>query len=373
MRNRWKQKIDFVQIRWLLLVPIVTGVLAGCDGGSGYDYLIWPSAVRTGDSVAILFNTEFDTNRAPESALLDASVDNIRIQLSDSLGFTESVTPRAVIEMPAPLGSLLVGPEFESWTGLVAIFEIPDPWPNASVSYPDTFRVVVEYQGTATFGGHVLVVLGPGGSPLARSLAPSLSALESGPMLRLRPAWDPVTGEGFDPAWEIGGLEFTLRFTKPPVGDISNLAAVGNGEATAGLAFVQPLPPEGSDKLWKVTLLHPEGFRLPDKGCVVPGECYSGRWSLLDLPLDKDTTGVAEGEPVFIPEDFAIEALVVVDPDGTRINPSFDGETFFNAYAVNYRAVPEPGTALLLISGALGLALIERLHTREQRRGRASS
>lgn len=367
MRNTCKQKIDLAQLRWLLLVSIAIGPLAGCDRGSGHDYLIWPSATRTGDTVAILFNTEFDTNLAPQSALLDASVDNITIQLSDSLGFTQSVTPRAVIEMPVPLGSLFVGPEFASWTGLVAIFDVPDPWPNSSVSYPDTFTAVVEYEGSATFGGNVLEVLGPGGAPLALTISPSLATLASGPMLRLRPAWDPVAGEGFDPAWEIGGLEFTLRFTPRPVGDISNLAAVGNGEARAGLAMATPLPPEGSDKRWKIMLVHPEGFSLPDKGCVAPGECYSGRWSLLDLPLDKDAAGVAEGEPVFTPDDFAIEALVVVDRDGTRLNPSFDGETFFNTYAVNYRAVPEPGTALLLFSGAFGLALIERLHKRDTR------
>ena len=89
----------------LLAAPLV-----GCN--PDLDYLIWPTSARTGDTVAILFNTEWDTLWAPEAALLDASVDNIVIQVSDSSDWTEAITPRLVIEAPAALGSKAVGQEF---------------------------------------------------------------------------------------------------------------------------------------------------------------------------------------------------------------------------------------------------------------------
>ena len=130
------------------------------------------------------------------------------------------------------------------------------------------------------------------------------------------------------------------------------------------LSEVEKLAPEGGDKLWRIVLIHPPGFSLPAMGCVGV-DCFSGRWALLDLPLDKDGTGLLEGDPVFLPEDFSVEDLRVVGRDGVQLNPVFSGETFFHTFAVNNLVtVPEPGFLLLLASGCLGLAVLNRLERR---------
>lgn len=350
--------------RGLLLLLLSTG----CDGDGLGEYVIWPMAARTGDTVAILFNTEYDTVSAPESALLDASIDNVEVEISDSLGHTEFVSPRAVLEAPAALGSLAVGASQESWTGLVALFDLPEPWPNGSISYPDTFTIVVTYDGAATFGGNSLSVIGTGGTPMSLAVETPLSALEARPMLRLRPAWDALQSEGFDPSWTIGGLEFTLRYTPSTAGGIDQMTVTGNGEATSALAMASPLAPQGNDKLWKVMLLHPDGFTLPDKGCDGLGRCFSGRWSLLDLAVEKDITGVPAETPVFVESDFSVEDLRVVDTDGNQLSPPFTGEQYFHPYVTNNLAVPEPTAAALLVVGVLGLAGLDR-----RRRNRSSA
>jgi hypothetical protein len=97
--------------------------------------------------------------------------------------------------------------------------------------------------------------------------------------------------------------------------------ALDNGEATAGLATATEFVPQGADKLWRIVLVHPPGFQLPDRGGVGPGECFAGRWALLDLPLDADETGLMDGDPAFLTEDFAIEDLRVVDRDGVSSPP----------------------------------------------------
>jgi len=333
---------------------------AGCDGDGLGEYVIWPVSARTGDTIAILFNTEYDTESAPESALLDASVENVDIQITDSLGHTEFVVPRAVIEAPAALGSMALVDDFESWTGVVAVFDLPDPWPNPSETFPSTFTIVVQYGGAGTFGGNELTVLGSGGTPMSLAAETPLSALEAGPLLRLRPAWDAVAAEGFDPSWTIGGLEFTVRYTSSTAGDIVSMAAAANGEATAGLALASPRAPEGGDKRWKVMVLHPDGFALPSKGCDGLGRCFAGRWSLVDLAIEKDETGVPLASPVFVASDFSIEDVRVVDPDGDQLNPPFSGEQFFHSYVTNNTAVPEPRNSALLVAGLLGLVGLER-------------
>lgn len=355
-------------LRWGVLC--LAALFTACDANQGY--VIWPQTARTGETIAILFNTEWDTYSDPGGALLDASTENVVVQVTDSLAWTESVTPRLVIEAPAAVGSKAVaGVDEGSFTGLVAIFDLPDPWPNGALTFPDDFTVVVEYKGQPTFGDNVLTVQGPGGAPIVFSYNTPPELLELHPMLRLRPAWDSAMGQGFDPAWEIGGLEFTLRYSQVAAGDVTGVRALGNGEATAGMAMATELAPQGADKLWRIVLLHPPGFQLPDRGCDGLGDCYAGRWALLDLPLDIDTTGLLEGEVAFDTTDFAIEDLRIVDRDGAELHPVAPGDDFFHLYASNnVIPLPEPGMLLLLTSGVLGLVVVHRL---ERRRGGRSA
>lgn len=340
--------------RWVAL-PLLALLACNAEG----EYVVWPEAAYMGDTVAVLFDTEADSTLAPEAALLDAGVHNIVVQVSDSTGFTEPIIPRFVIEAPAALGSRAsVVQGLQSWTGLVAVFDLPDPWPNAGLGFPDVFDVQVEYQGMPTAGSRPLTVLGGGGVPMAFSASADPSSLQLQPMLRLRPAWNGATGEGFDPSWTVTGLQFTSRYT-PGAGDVSSLQALGNGEAAGGLATATELAPPGSDKLWRVLLMDPSGFQLPDFGCAPSGDCFAGRWSLLDFPLEADDTGVPNGSPVFEPADFSVEDLRVVGPNGMELAAALPGETFFHAYtASNVAPLPEPGALLGLAAGCLGLGVV---------------
>jgi len=349
--------------------------LPGCNAEG--DYLIWPESVRTGETVAILFNTEADNQIWPEGALLDAGVHNVVVRVSDATGWTEVISPRLVLESPAALGSqAVVGETFGSLTGLVAVFDLPDPWPNGAVAFPAIFDVLVEYQGMPTAGSNQLMVLGGGGLPIAFSASPGPLALELQPAVRLRPAWDPTAAVGFDPSWTIGGLEFTLRY-RPGAGEVQDLQALANGEATGGLATATPLQPQGSDRLWRVVLMHPFGFALPEFGCDLGGRCFAGRWSLLDLPLFADDAGLPDGSAVFTPGDFTIEDLRVVDPLGQTLGVGIGstGETFFHVYTASNIAplsqeplpVPSPAFGTGLVAGLTGLAGLAGLSRRRDR------
>jgi hypothetical protein len=354
-------------------------VIASMGCGADNEYAVFPPSARTGDTVAVLFSSEWDTMMAPDGPLLDASVDNIVIQVDDLLGWTEPVVPWAVIEAPVSLGSLAFGSGLESLTGVVALFDIPDPWPNPAVSFPGTydFQIVVEQDGIPALGTSSLRITGDGGTPFVLSAFTPIEELELRPMVRLRAAWDPALQQGFDPTWEIGGVEFTLRYAIQADGEIDHVTALGNGEAAAATTLSRPLGTQGGEKRWRIFLVEPRGFSVPAKGCAGT-DCYAGRWSLLDLPVDKYRGSLSLGDPIFVPGDFQLSDLRVVDLDGAELASESAADDFFHTYVVNNLVepttpVPEPGTLLLLVAGALGLMVLgwvqRRCHNRPTRGG----
>lgn len=351
-------------------IHAVNNLVEAPPGVASSDYLVWPTAVNTGDTVAVLINTELDVDTVNGLALLDANSSNTVIWAFDPDGYGVTVTPRAVIEAPAALGSFMIGVEGFSKTGVIAFFDIPDPWPNPSPSYPSPthgspaqFDIVPIYAGTVAIGQNSVQVVGTGGAATDFAPVAPLADLELSPMLRLRPHWDVSSTEGFDPGWDIGGMEFNLRYTRAGTGKILAVAGTQNGEAQPGIVMTEPLPDEGSDKLWKLSLLEPRGFSIPYKGCPPAGtECYSGRWALLDLLLEKDENGLSAGAPVFTADEFVIEDLKVFGRDGLRLNPTYStDQVFFDTYLANNIAVPEPGATLQIVFGALGLVLLSRV------------
>jgi hypothetical protein len=350
--------------------------LAGPQGGGGAaQHMIWPMQAYAGDTIAALFHTEGDVVAAAPEALLDADAGtygdpldpgNVMVKITDPDAHVEFVQPSAVIEVPAAIGSQKVGSPAQSQTGVVAFFEFPDPWPNPNPTYslPADFAVAVEYGGAPTTGGRNVRIVGTGGVKTDFDPVATPGNLELGPMLRLRPVWDALAQEGFDPSWTVGSLEFTLRFDIPGTGDVNNLTVVSNGEAIAALVMATGLPQVAGARRWKVTLVHPQGFTLPSIGCN-GNDCFSGRWSLLDFPLEKDETGVVLGDPVFVSDDFSIESLAVFDLNGNPMNAS---GTLFHNYAVNNIALPEPGASVQLLFGVLGLTALNWFHHRKRKR-----
>lgn len=324
--------------------------------------LVWPEVAYQGDTVAVLFNTEQDASTDPDGALVVASRDDVIVNVEDPDGHSEALTPRAVVELPAAPGAKGLGTPPVSLTGIVAFFEIPDPWPNPSPTYglPATFHVDVEHNGAATSGSDVVSVVGTGGAAVSFAPVAPLELLGPTPMVRLRPVWDEVALEGFDPAWQIGSLEFALRYTQADVSEVLDLSAVANGEGISGLAMSDRLPDELSDKLWNVMLIAPDGFALPDSEVGSTGDSPIGRWSLIDLIAETDPNG-GVGSPIEEAE-FAVEDVRVFDLDGVRLNPPYAGEPFFE---IRTTTVPEPGVLLQLVAGSAAVLLMGR---RRQRR-----
>ena len=326
---------------------VVEPMAASAGGALSSRYVVWPEIAELGETLAVVLETQSEVDQYADGALLNANVENFSVRVTDPDGYSELVPPKAVIEAPAALGSIVAGMESESWAAMIVVFDLPDPWPNTSPLYslPADFGVAVEYEGFATYGGKTVQIQGGGGTALPALALNSLKGLELGPMLRLRPAWDPEAlpdPEGFDPIWEIGGIELLLDYNKPGVGDVDNLLVRANAEANKALAMSYEVETVG-DRRWKVSLVDPDGFSIHWNDCLGPGDCYSGRWSLMDLTLKKLPEELPQGSPIFQSSDFTIVDIAVTDTSGLRLNPPYQGETFFQIHAVNNLVDDPPG------------------------------
>jgi hypothetical protein len=165
----------------------------------------------------------------------------------------------------------------------------------------------------ATPLGHVgdLTITGPGGTPIAfldsvgGDLLVDPADLEPHATLRLQGALDQGSG-GFDPEWEIGGLQFELEY---PTSKVERPRAFALTEAVSGSAF---LGPEASPGRVPVFVTSPGGFTLP---ALVANRVGEG--PLVDIAFDK-----VPGQG-FVATDFVIRDLKVVGIDGQLLTPVF--------------------------------------------------
>ncbi len=308
-----------------LICSYLLAISMGCEGPSNEagEYMIWPQAARLGDSVAVLVATETDVNWRWQHPYTFWKNEDVTIKLTDALSVSATVTPSAIIEVPTALGSKMRGPNLQSWTGVVAIFELPGSW-NSDSQWTGALTVEAKLgPGVFTFLTNSLLVTGGGGSATQFGTSGPIEAFQLKPMVRLRPNWDPTNNGGFDPSWNIGALEFTLIYTLPAGGgwSVSNPQPLPNGDAPTALVMAGPEETDATTKRWKITLLKPEGFSIPATlaGCS-GGFCFSGRWPLIDVIFAKNSGTRPDGQPVFELSDFGIEDMKVFDPDGNLLN-----------------------------------------------------
>ena len=323
----------------LLFVLISAFACEGPSQENGFagDPAVWPQAARLGNSVGWFLSSE--VLAGPQAAPLPSlawSRDNIEIGLIDPQGYETVLIPRAVFEAQSALSSQVRGSTPGANIGaLIALFDLPDPWPNPAQPNPSTLELALYVDGELIENWtNRIEILGGGGTTTNFALADSLELLESAPMLRLRPRWNPNSLQGIDPDWLIAGIEFTLSFPVASNGGISNPRAVPTGDAATALTLTGPVTQEGSTQRVRVHLVVPSGFRLLHSGGDDSG-CYAGRTALIEIVLDKASGSTTSGTPVFSPEDFEVSDLKIVDPNGVRLNPSLYGNAYFDHFVVN--------------------------------------
>src|SRR5690606_11827682 len=102
-----------------------------------------------------------------------------------------------------------------------------------------------------------LQILAAGGSPTSFMSQSHPSSLAPRPMLRLQGRVAGAEVDGFDPAWQIGAIEFRLEYPSEAVSAPDVFPAT---EASRALAFVSTDDSPGSVR---VVLTDPRGFTLP--------------------------------------------------------------------------------------------------------------
>jgi hypothetical protein len=337
---RYTRRRNWKPARSLLLVLLG---LAACEGPTEENSFtgnpaVWPQASRLGDSVGWLLSGEllFGFQAAP-TPFFTWSRDNVKIGLVDEQDHEVILVPRVVFEVQSAMGAQIRGGSHEASIGaVVAMFDLPDPWPNASNPAPSELHLVLYVDDQVIPGWtNSVEILGTGGTPTAFGIASDVSPLEPGPMLRLRPRWDSGTSKGIDPDWLIAGIEFTLLYADlANGGSIANPRAIPAGDAATALSLTGPVSVEVGFNRLQVNVLLPQGFQLLDGGCDAAG-CYAGHASLIDVVFDKDSGSLPLGDAVFESTDFTVADVKIVGPTGVQLNPTTYGPTYFDRFVVN--------------------------------------
>jgi hypothetical protein len=187
------------------------------------------------------------------------------------------------------------------------LFNLPDSLIGSPTLPYDAKVVVVVDSVDEPFKGDLRILDGTG-APISFSSASPPEDLAPAPALRLR-AKKVSSGIGFDPAWDIAGIEFVLEFF-PATSAISNPDVFVGNEAHRAVAIAGPETTPGSVK---ITVVDPHGFTL---GTITESPSRVGTGALLDIVFDKETgQGFDEG-------DFTIRGLKVTDPDGVLLSPA---------------------------------------------------
>jgi hypothetical protein len=141
-RRNWKPA------GFLLLVMLG---LAACEGpteenGFVGNPAVWPQASRLGDSVGWLLSSESLFGlQAASIPFFSWSCDNVKIGLVDEQDHEVILVPRVVFEVQSAMGAQIRGGSHEANIGaMVAMFDLPDPWPNASNPAPPVLDLVLD-------------------------------------------------------------------------------------------------------------------------------------------------------------------------------------------------------------------------------------
>lgn len=286
---------------------------------------MWPNATQNGSTVAMSIGGNalpidpWNLENTQDVERYDLSVANVVLRVADdsAMGYTDLV-PRSVFEVaaadPVRIDWTVDPPPIRGAYVTIAVFDprddANDPLPIDPATYPrdTTVQLVVDGNPSPVIIGR-LNILGGGGTPT--SFLPSGGQFASTSavlgMVRLVARVAAPGQSGFDPAWLVGSIEFTLVY---PDARARGPEIFLNSEANEGTAI---LTPGGSVGTARVVVADPKGFSLPEH-LSHPGQAGSG--PIIDLRFER----LAPFDPQD-PAQFAIRDLVVSDLDG---NPLID-------------------------------------------------
>ena len=283
---------------------------------SGGRPVVWPKEATLGSTIGMALDSNYIPGIVSSSEKHTISRQNLTLQIRQGTTTLATVTPRAVFDGSAAPASIRNELQPGAWLTIV-VFDLPA---SLSATLPASVTIRPMLGGTPL--GHLgdLTITGSGGTPI--QFVDSIGGdslidpadLETLATLRLQGLLDQGSG-GFDPEWEIGGLQFELEY---PVTQVENPRVSVLTEATGGSVF---LGPETTPGHVTVFLTHPSGFYLPN---LISSRVGEG--PLLDIAFDK-----LEGEG-FSDSDFTIRDLKVVSRDGELLTPAFSSGTDTTAW-----------------------------------------
>lgn len=269
---------------------------------------MWPKAARLGDTIAMSIDSNYAPAFGPAFERYDLSMANVTLQIRQGSTVLATVVPRAVFDGLSAPASLRNATEPGPFVTIV-VFDLPT---SLSVTLPAATTVTVLVDGvlpTFSATGN-LQILATGGSPISFISESQPSSLVPRPMLRLQGRAAGPEVEGFDPAWQIGAIEFRLEY---PSAAVSAPDVFPVTEASRSLAFVSTDDSPGSVR---VVITDPRGFTLPSSPGYSDGDRV-GEGPLIDVTFTKSP---GQG---FVAEDFTIRDLKIFDPDGELLTPVF--------------------------------------------------
>lgn len=272
--------------------------------------VVFPPVAEFGDTVAMAIDSSYTAIDGIESHGL--TIDDVQLKFLDlqdtELGVLSSQDLRAVFDGHAAATSTS-GATKPGFMMTAVLFDVPV----LPITPSEVVKVRLLRNGQDPGIEGLLEIDGTNGSPInfltGTDPAEELQPL---PALRLRALKDPQGLAGFDPAWEIGSLEFTLTFASM----LSNPRAFPANEATGSLALVGPAASGAA----RVVLIAPKGLVL--------GDLYEtsklGEGPFLDVVFNASAS--------FGVQDLGIVDLHVYDKDGGLLTsvPNGDGSQFFD-------------------------------------------
>jgi len=306
---------------------LITGAACSPSPTTLLDAVVFPTAARPGDTVALVV----DSNMAPLDHLENPSLDtgNVTIRIAEvgnPTCFQDLASPdiRAVFEAGSARSSRftdVVG--FAGATVTVAVIDLPSTVLGCAPSPPYDAELTLLEGGTpsAYVQGPLKIVPGTGAPvELLYGTMPNLAQdLRSKPALRLQ------ASDSF-PSTTIGAIEFDLTVPSDPTTCVSEPKAFPGTELGLATAIVGP----ENAGTYHILVADPKGAQLIVPGQGDPGA--AGEGPLLDITFTKSCG--------FDPEAFEIQNLVITGIDGSvpvdlRSVPGDDGSgTYFLAYAV---------------------------------------
>lgn len=278
---------------------------------SGGRPVVWPKEATLGSTIGMALDSNYIPGVVSSSEKHTVSRQNLTLQIRQGTTTLATVAPRAVFDGSAAPASIRNELQPGAWLTIV-VFDLP-----TSLSATLPASVTIRPMIGATPLGHLgdLTITGSGGTPIqfvdsigGDSLVDPVD-LETHATLRLQGLLDQGSG-GFDPEWEIAGLQFELEY---PASKVENPRAFALTEAADGAAFIGP---EATPGRVPVFVTKPGGFTLPS---LVANRVGEG--PLIDIAFDK-----LAGQG-FAAADFVIRDLKVVGIDGQLLTPVFAAGT----------------------------------------------